>query len=671
MNHKSQHGIKPTLSALLLLAVFLHTFHAGAQDPQAAPAAAQPTFLEGLLQSIDNADASTGENRQILLTRKNANAPIRLLFAKAETLGIQREQNQWWVLPISDKTPHIDANTALWILPLDAASKDRSWDLELHGGSASATRTEQGITVLLDTDHVTAWQAEARPHSDPFRHRFSFDIPHGPELEDALAAFYWGTMLPSVVEKTMAAHFPYSSGYVLSTLNTNSYAGSYPAVDHEFQIKGRLAFGSELDLDIVKRMIALQFQLMHDDPEHLSRAPTSVQPDGRREYHIRRSSMNNRENAAMFPLTGNIEVVEECWHYYQARKDAAWLERNIGNLEDAAAWTIASIDQYGRVWSDVYYEDQVMKDGRETEAQAFAAYTFDLLAHMETALGRTEKSEHYTNLSKKIAAALIEPLPMGYWDPQNHRFIDWVDRNGQVHDHIHLLANTLPVLFGYATPAQATAVNSLVTQNDGEFERFPSFLSANIAAYNDSEIGNGGPYDLSAAGRYWYWDAAFRASEQQNDLLMNQLTTVAAEGAKNNYFMGERYDMDHVYYIDGKPSHGAEKYYEYPNVFSAVLISQLLGLTVPADADLSVAPHTRGSVELDIPEYALRYSCDDHGFALKNLAAKKRTFKVDLSAIADGTTHYHLTGSGVDRAVGTQSAVTLPANGEAHWIPER
>ena len=89
----------------------------------------------------------------------------------------------------------------------------------------------------------------------------------GAELEEALAAFYWGTILPSVVEKTMAANFPYHSGYVLSTLNVNSYAGSYPAVDHEFQIKGRLAMGSEVDLDVVRRMIELQFKLMNDDPE--------------------------------------------------------------------------------------------------------------------------------------------------------------------------------------------------------------------------------------------------------------------------------------------------------------------------------------------------------------------------------------------------------------------
>jgi len=109
----------------------------------------------------------------------------------------------------------------------------------------------------------------------------------------------------------MAAQFPYHDGYVLSTLNVKAYAGSYPAVDHEFQIKGRLAVASEADLDVVRRMIELQFKLINDDPERLSRAPTSVQPDGRREYHVRRDSQDHRQNAGMFPVTGNIEVMEE------------------------------------------------------------------------------------------------------------------------------------------------------------------------------------------------------------------------------------------------------------------------------------------------------------------------------------------------------------------------
>jgi hypothetical protein len=451
----------------------------------------------------------------------------------------------------------------------------------------------------------------------------------------------------------------------------NSYAGSYPAVDHEFQIKGRLAMGSEADLDIVKRMIELQFKLMNDDPEHLFRAPTSVQPNGMREYHVRRNSQDNHQNAAMFPLTGDIEVIEEAWRYYEARKDVAWLRSNIENLEHAAGWVLSNTDQYGRVWSDVYYEDQVMKDGRETEAQAFAAHAFELLAGMESLLGQKDKATAFTANAKLMADVLIAPLPMGYWDAKNQRFIDWIDRNAKVHDHIPLLANELPVTFGYATADQAAAVRRLIDANAAEFERFPSFVSANIADYNKSEIGDGGPYDLCAAGRYWYWDAAFYESQHQNGMLLDQLKTVAAEGAKNNYYMSERYDMDHVYYIDGKNAHGAEKYYEYPNVFTAVLIEKYLGLTVPPDADVSVAPHLKshGSVEFDLPEYALRYSFNEDGFVLKNLSDKPRRYKVDLSALGFVATRYRLRSGSVDGLVDAHSTLTLSPQEEAHWTP--
>ncbi|WP_446742338.1 hypothetical protein [Silvibacterium acidisoli] len=639
------------------------------QTANPAPGALPPHFSGGILQKVENANVTQADNQRIEIRRKSLGAPITITFSDCQALGVQRDQDQWWVLPVSDADTQIHTNAALWVLPLNANSKEHAWDLEWQRGNASAVKTAAGLTVTLDADSVTAYPAEARPHSDVFRHDFSFNIPGGAQFEDALAGFYWGTMLPSVVEKTMAAHFSYSSGYVLSTLNTKAYAGSYPAVDHEFQIKGRLAIGSELDLDIVRRMIELQFQLMHDDPEHLSRSPTSVQPDGRREYHIRRNSYDNRENAAMFPLTGNIEVQEEAWNYFAASKDTAWLRRNIDNLEKAAAWTLQNTDQYGRVWSDVYYEDQVIKDGRVTQAQAFAARSFGLLANMERALGRAGQAAHYSEVSKKLAAVLIQPLPMGYWDDTNHRFVDWVDRNGQVHDHIHLLANTLPVTFGYATPAQAESVKNLVEANEAEFERFPSFLSANIGAYTKSEIGSS-PYDLSAAGRYWYWDAAFRASQDQNDLLSRQLLAVAAEAAKDNYYMGERYDMDHVYYIDGQNAHGAVKYYEYPNVFAAVLITKLLGLTIPSDADISVAPHLNGygSIELRIPEYDLSYRYDDHGFVLKNLSGKRRTFKVDLSSIGADKSSYRLVNGKGSSRVHAPSTVTLAPQEEAHWV---
>ena len=163
-----------------------------------------------------------------------------MTFAHCQGLGIHRENNQWWLLPVNpvdNPDTQLKANSALWILPVDASSKEHSWYLKPHTGDAIATTTNDGLKILLNTGSITISQSEARPHSDPFNHRFSLKIANGPELEDALAGFYWGTILPSVVEKTLAAKYPYSSGYVLSTLKTSAYAGSYPAVDHEFQIQ--------------------------------------------------------------------------------------------------------------------------------------------------------------------------------------------------------------------------------------------------------------------------------------------------------------------------------------------------------------------------------------------------------------------------------------------------
>jgi hypothetical protein len=631
----------------------------------------QQALADGILRSAQNARVTrVGDELQV--TPADTRQPIEIDFAACQALGIQNEAHQWWVLPISNTETHITANRALWVLPVDATAKDHAWHLVLHGGSLTAETAAAGLKVTIHAESATLTTAEARPHSDPFGHRFSLEFPGGTELGDALAAYYWGTMLPSVVERTMAARFRYSDGYVLSTLNTRSYAGSYPAVDHEFQIKGRLAIGSDLDLDIVRRMIELQFRLIHDDPEHLHRAPTSVQPDGRREYHVRRDSLDRRENAAMFPVTGNVEVIEEAWRYDETRKDGPWLAANISNLEDAAGWILANTDPYGRVWSDVYYEDQVIKDGRVTQAQAFAAHAFSLLAEMEKRLGRPTQSTRYDTASKKMASVLVAPLPDGYWDAHKNRFVDWVDRNGLPHDHLHLLANELPVAFGYATPDQATAVRHLVDENSTEFERFPSFVASEIGAYDKSEIGIAGPYDLCAAGRYWYWDAAYRESQSQNQVLLEQLHAVATEGAKHGYFMDERYDMDHVYYIDGKDSHGAEKYYEYPNVFAAVLIDKFLGLSPSASSDMRVAPHltSYGTVKLAMPHYALEYKYGEREFTLKNLSGAPRRFEVDLSALRYSARRYRLSSMARHGIVGAHATITLLPKGEARWIPE-
>lgn len=645
---------------------------------------------DGILSSIANGTIQPAGDHY-LVTRQDSRSPVKLVFSSHLGLGINRASGQWWVLPITAHGSHITVNTNLWVLPEKPHSQENSWCIKLKDGESIAARLDDLLDVEITGDTFDLYKSEARPHSDTFNNRYSFDFADGQPLANALAGFYWGTMLPSVIERTRAAAYPYSDGYVVSTLNPKSYAGTYPDVDHEFQIKGRLALGSALDLDIVRRMIALQFRVMNDDPEKLFRIPCSIQPSGLREYEVRRDSEDGKENAEMFLLTGNIEVLEESWRYYQATRDTAWLRANIVNLENAASLTIANTDQYGRVWSDVYYEDQVIKDGRATQAGAFAAYTFGLLARMETILGRADKASRYSGYRKKIAAALVQPLPMGFWDETNHRFVDWVDRNGRVHDHIHLLSNALPVLFGYATAAQARSVQSLIDANFASFQRFPTFLAADVAGYTKSEIGNGGPYDLSAAGRYWYWDAALWDARKRGDVLLHQLKTVADEAARTDYFMGERFDMDHVYYVDGKDWHGAEMYYEYPCVYTAVLVTDLLGITTAPGPDvsspalpnpaLSIHPHlpSYGAVDLGIPLYALKYTYDASGFALKNRANTARRFQIDLSALYPGTARYQLQRTSASAAsghattpnqiVGARSFVELSAGEELRWTP--
>jgi hypothetical protein len=360
-----------------------------------------------------------------------------------------------------------------------------------------------------------------------------------------------------------------------------------------------------------------------------------VQPDGDREYHVRRNSLDGTANANMFLVTGNVEVIESIWLYVARTKDLGWLRENIGDIEGAASCIEACIDPLGRLWSDVYYEDQVIKDGRETLAAALASHSFDLLAQLERLLGRSEQAERYAAVAQLLARTIAQPLPVGYWDPEHERFVDWVDRSGVVHDHIHLLANVLPVMFGAAMPEQSEHVTDLVQRELGEFQRFPTFLAARIADYTPDEIGDGGPYDLCAAGRYWCWDAAFWSWRRQGGMLLDQLEKVARQGAADGYVMGERYDMSHVYYVDGTPWHGAAHYYEYPCVYAWVLFCEYLGLRPTLHADLLVAPRLvePGSVTLSQQSYQLRYDYQPDGFTLQNLAASARTFQLDLSAL--------------------------------------
>jgi len=222
---------------------------------------------------------------------------------------------------------------------------------------------------------------------------------------------------------------------------------------------------------------------MKEDPEGLWRDPCAIQPNGDREYHVRRSSLDGSTNAVMFLITGNVEVLESAWLYTAATKDMDWLRLHIEALEGAASCIEDQMDRYGRLWSDVYYDDQVIKDGRETFATALAAHSFNLLSELEHRLGRDEKEAHYKRVAALLGSSLAKPLPMGYWDETNNRFVDWVDRSGAAHDHIHLLANILPVLFGYTSKEQEESFSRLWTNiwiNSSDFLLFLRLISISI-----------------------------------------------------------------------------------------------------------------------------------------------------------------------------------------------
>jgi hypothetical protein len=217
-------------------------------------------------------------------------------------------------------------------------------------------------------------------------------------------------------------------------------------------------------------------------------------------------------------------------------------------------------------------------------------------------------------------------------------------------------------MFGMTTEAQSSSVMELIEAEMNEFQRFPTFLAARIQDYNSSDIGDGGPYDLCAAGRYWCWDAAFWSWRGNRGMLRQQLHTVAEMAESEGYIMGERYDMDHVYYIDGSPWHGAAHYYEYPCVFAWVLIHDYIGVKPSPEFDLEINPKVAdfGKVTLRQAAYRLSYEYREKWFELTNLADESRTFKLDLTALYESnkswTTSDFLSG-------GAQSALQKDRDG--------
>ena len=328
---------------------------------------------------------------------------IRFSAARCRLFTLLRENEQHFVVPAGGRQRRWRGGDLLWILPEAIDSTEKAVCIRAPGAPISIKKASRQYHITIACNYCEAEYYENRPRCDFFGVRYGFNIPGGAAFARTLAAFYWDSMLPMVTEKTISRRSRFSGGFVLSTLSKGAYPGTYPDVDHEFQIKGRLAIGDALDIDIVRRMMELQIDVMRRDPSGQWRNPCSVQPRGRREYHVPRASKDRKKRALMFLLTGNIEIIESAYLYYSHTKDIDWLRGHIGDLENAVSLVEAHIDDHFQLWSDVYYEDQVIKDGRVTIAQAFAVNSFRLLSSLEGLLDRYEQAERYARLSRGLS----------------------------------------------------------------------------------------------------------------------------------------------------------------------------------------------------------------------------------------------------------------------------
>src|SRR6478735_9254926 len=97
----------------------------------------------GILLNIKNANTKAAKDLS-LVSIQDSNYPVELTFQTHTCIGINQEDNKWYVLPLSGPSGEITANTNLWILPQDPFSKNNAYLIKLSGSGSVMAIIENG-----------------------------------------------------------------------------------------------------------------------------------------------------------------------------------------------------------------------------------------------------------------------------------------------------------------------------------------------------------------------------------------------------------------------------------------------------------------------------------------------------------------------------------------------
>lgn len=154
------------------------------------------------------------------------------LSPNVEVAGCMAENGRLFAVPPVGQPARFAGQKLLWVF------RPGGGGVLLRANSYRVKRTKKAVFLTLACPYQKV-RFSALPPCDFTGNRFSFTVG-GHDLTGTAAGLYWKNLVPECAERTlMRKNKTWRDGYVLSTLDLSVYAGTYPAVDHEFHIRGR------------------------------------------------------------------------------------------------------------------------------------------------------------------------------------------------------------------------------------------------------------------------------------------------------------------------------------------------------------------------------------------------------------------------------------------------